>query len=105
MRKLISCLFAGAALVLVMNVVAGPGLAFMAWPAAAGSAMPQVVDRTHKSDRLRMPTANDRRWTPPSAPGVLIGCEPVFSALSSGTHVNVPGRCVAGQKVAEVSIG
>jgi hypothetical protein len=109
MRKFVSYIFAGSAVgVVAMGVIAPPavrGLALRAWPAVAGNAMPQIVDRTHKADRLQAPMANDRRKTPPSAPPVLIGCEPVFSALSSGARANFPGRCVAQQTMTEAVAG
>jgi hypothetical protein len=107
MRKFVSYIFAGSAVVLAMDLIAPPaglGLALMAWPAVAGSVTPQIVDRTHKGDRLQVPMANDRQRTPPSAPQ-LIGCEPVFSALSSGARANFPGRCVAQQTMADVAVG
>jgi hypothetical protein len=108
MRKLVSYIFAGSAVVLAMDVIVPPtglGLAPMARPAVAGNATPQIVDRTHKGDRLQAPMVNDRRWTPPSAPPGLIGCEPVFSALSSGARANFPGRCVAQQTMTDAAAG
>jgi hypothetical protein len=35
----------------------------------------------------------------------LIGCEPVFSALSSGARANFPGRCVALQTMTDAAAG
>jgi len=108
MHKFGSYIFAGSAVVLAMDVIAPPadlGLALMAWPAVAGNTTPQIVDRTHKGDRLKAPMANDRRRTPPSAPPVLIGCEPVFSALSSGARANFPGRCIAQQTMTGAAAG
>jgi hypothetical protein len=108
MRKLVSYIFAGSAVVLAMDVIVPPtglGLAPMARPAVAGNATPQIVDRTHKGDRLQAPMVNDRRWTPPSAPPELIGCEPVFSALSSGARANFPGRCVAQETMTVAAAG
>jgi hypothetical protein len=55
---------------------------------------PQIVDRARKSDRLAVPKASGRQLTPPAAP-VLVGCDPVFSALSKEKHANYPGRCLA----------
>jgi len=107
MRKFVSYGFAGIAVVLAMEVIAPPaglGLALMAWPAVAGSATPQIVDRTHKGDRLHVPRANDRRRTPPSAPPVLIGCEPVFSALSSA-RANLTDRYVGQQTTTDTGAG
>lgn len=97
-RSVISYILAAALVVLVMDVIAPPagfGLAVGAWPSVGGNARPQIVDRTHKGDRLQFPTANDRRHTPSGKPAMLTGCEPVFSALSSGASANFAGRCVA----------
>jgi hypothetical protein len=97
-RSVISYIWAAALVVLMMDIIAPPagfGLAVGAWPSVDGNASPQVVDRTHKSNRLQFPAANDRRNTPSGNPAVLIGCEPVFSALSSGARANFAGRCVA----------
>lgn len=108
MRKFVSYIFAGSAVVLAMDVITPPvglGLALMGWPEVAGNATLQIVDRTHKGDRLQAPMANDRRRTPPSAPPVLIGCEPVFSALSSGARANFPGRCIAQQTMTDAAAG
>ena len=98
MRSFFSCLFAGTLAVLVMDAVAPPvglGLAVMAWPVVDGGAMPQMVNRAHKSDRLKVPLANGRQMAPPIAPAMLVGCEPVFSALSGAAAANRPGRCVS----------
>ena len=108
MRKFVSYIFAGSAVVVAMDVIAPPavrGLALMAWPAVAGNATPEIVDRTHKGDRLQVPMTNDGRKTPPSAPPVLIGCEPVFSALSSGVRANFPGRCIAQETMTDAAAG
>jgi hypothetical protein len=108
MRKFVSYIFAGSAVVLAMGVIVPPvglGFALMGWPEVAGNAPPQIVDRTHKGDRLQAPMANNRRRTLPSAPPVLIGCEPVFSALSSGARANFPGRCIAQQTMTDAAAG
>lgn len=108
MRKFVSCIFAGSAVVLAMDVIVPPadlGLALMARPAVAENTTPQIVDRTHKGNRLQAPMTNDRRWTPSRAPPGLIGCEPVFSALSSGARANFPGRCVAQQTMTDAAAG
>jgi hypothetical protein len=56
---------------------------------------PQVVDRSHKGDKLQLPTANGRRKTPAAAPAMLTGCDPVFSSLSSSSaRANFSGRCI-----------
>jgi len=98
MRGCFSCLFAGALVVLIPDVAAPPvglGLAVMAWPAVDEGIMPQTVNRSDKGDRLQIPLANCRRMAPPAVPAMLIGCEPVFSALSAAVRANYPGRCEA----------
>jgi hypothetical protein len=98
MRGSFLCLFAGILAVLVTDVLAPPagsGLAVVAWPVADGHAMPQVVNRAQKSDRLQIPFGNSRRTPPPATPTMPVGCEPVFSALSSAARANYPGRCIA----------
>ena len=98
MRNIVSYILAGALVVLLLDVVAPPvGLGFgaAAWPSVKKQGpAPQIVDRTHKSDRLLVPNATGRSLTPPAAP-VLVGCDPVFSALSKDKHANYPGRCLA----------
>lgn len=97
MRGLASYIFAAAFVVLAMGVIAPPlglGFAVVARPSADGDVASQRVDRTHKGDRLRLPLANGRK-SPPSAPAMLVGCEPVFSSLSAGARANFAGRCVA----------
>jgi hypothetical protein len=98
LRTVISYILAAAFVVLVMDVLALPagfGLAVGARPSVDGNGMPQIVDRTHKGDRLQFPAAHDRRNAPAGKPAMLIGCEPVFSSLSSGARANYAGRCVA----------
>ena len=98
MRSVISYILAAALVVVLTGIIAPPagfGLAVGAWPSVDGNASPQFVDRSHKSDRLQFPTANHRRNTPSRHPAMLVGCEPVFSALSSGARANFAGRCVA----------
>ena len=98
MRNIASYFLMGALVVLLLDVIAPPaGLDFsaVAWPSVERQGLaPQIVDRTHKSDRLVVPKASGRRLTPPGAP-VLVGCDPVFSALSKDKQANYPGRCLA----------
>lgn len=98
MRNFVSYVLVSLFVVLllaVMGPLAGFGLGVAARPSAQRPAMtPQIVDRTHKSDRLAVPKASGRRLAPPAAP-VLVGCDPVFSALSKEKHANYPGRCLA----------
>ena len=97
MRNFLSYILAGTLVVLLLDVIAPPvglGLGLAAWPPVDSQTIPQVVDRTHKSDRLPVPRATGRRTTPPNAP-MLVGCEPVFSSLSKEKQANFPGRCLA----------
>ena len=98
MRSIVSYILASALVALLLTVFAPPsgiGLGIAAWnPVEGRRSAPQVVDRTHKSDRLQIPRASERQITPPAAP-VLVGCEPVFSALSKEKRANFPGRCLA----------
>jgi len=97
MRNFLSYVSAGALVVLLLDVIAPPvgwGLGLAAWPPVDGQTIPQVVDRTHKSDRFPLPRATGRGTTPPDAP-VLVGCEPVFSALSKEKQADFLGRCLA----------
>jgi len=96
-RSVISYILAAAVVVLVMDVMAPPagfGLAVGARP-SDGNTRPQIVDRTHKADQLQFPAAHNRRNLPSGKPAMLIGCEPVFSSLSSGARANFAGRCMA----------
>ncbi len=98
MRNIVSYILASAFVVLLLAVIippAGLGFGVAAWPSVERQGLaPQIVDRTRKSDRLPVPKASGRRLTPPAAP-VLVGCDPVFSALSKEKQANYPGRCLA----------
>jgi hypothetical protein len=98
MRTIFSYILAGALVLLLLDVIAPPagfGLGLAAWPSVDQNGLsPQIVDRTRKSDRLQVPKASGRQITPKAAP-VLVGCEPVFSALSKDKQANFPGRCLA----------
>jgi hypothetical protein len=96
MRGFISYVLAGIVVGVAMDAIAPPaglGLAAGTWLAVERKETSQVVNRTHKGDRLQL--ANGRRMFPPHAPAVLIGCEPVFSSLSGGSRANFAGRCVS----------
>jgi len=97
MRGLASYLLAGILVMLVLDFIAPPvglGLAIGAQPATDLAVVPnQFVDRTHKGDRLPLPTDIGRQQTPHTP--LMIGCEPAFSPLSTSAHVIVTGRCVA----------
>ena len=98
MRGVMSYFLAGIVVLVAMDAVAPPaglGLAIGAWPSVDANVAEQVVDRTHKGDRLQVPMANSGRTSPASAPVMLIGCEPVFSSLSASSRANFAGRCVA----------
>lgn len=98
MRGFMSYIFAGVIVVVAMDVIAPPaglGLAVGTWPEVDKNTAAQVVDRTHKGDRLQVPTANSRRPSPPQQPATLVGCEPVFSSLSASSRANFAGRCMA----------
>jgi hypothetical protein len=91
-------IFAGVFIVLAMDMVAPPvglGLSVVAWPTFDQSAMPQVVNRANKSNRLQMPVTTGRHTPSSRVPAIPVGCEPVFSALSSSAYANYPGRCAA----------
>jgi hypothetical protein len=97
MRNIVSYALAGALVALLLDVIAPPagfGFGAAAWPSVEKQGLtPQTVDRRQKSDRLLVPKASGRRLTPPAAP-VLVGCDPVFSALSKDKQANYPGRCL-----------
>ena len=98
MRGFVLYIFAGILAVLAMDVVAPPvgfGVPVIAWPAIDQGAMPQVINRARKSDRLQVPVTTGRHRPAPVAPLVPVGCEPVFSALSTSAYANYPGRCMA----------
>jgi len=97
MRGFALGIFVGVLAMPAMDVVAPSvrlGVPVIAWPAIDQGEMPQVVNRAHKSDRLHVPVTTGRHRQP-TAPAMLIGCEPVFSALSNSAYANYPGRCVA----------
>lgn len=97
-RSAISYILVAALVALLMEVLAPPagfGFAVGARPSVDGTARPQIVDRAHKGDKLPFPAANGLRNVPAGKPAMLIGCEPVFSSLSSGARANYAGRCVA----------
>jgi hypothetical protein len=98
MRGFISYILAGIVVLVAMDAIAPPaglGLAIGKWPSVDGNVAEQVVDRTHKGDRLQVPMAKGGRTSPSLAPEMLIGCEPVFSSLSASSRINFPGRCIA----------
>ena len=97
MRSIVSYILAGFIVLTAIDLIAPPigfGLAVFAWPTVNGSALHQSVNRIHKGDRLPLPTTSSRPIAPRAAP-VLVGCEPVFSALSNSRRANYPGRCIS----------
>lgn len=97
MRNFVAYLFAGSVAVLAIGaVVPSAGRGWVgASPSLSDSFAGQVVDRTMKGDRLRVPLTTGRRNLPPSTPKVLVGCEPVFSSLSASSRANFSGRCLS----------
>jgi hypothetical protein len=97
-RSVISYVLAAALTALVLEVIAplaGFALTVGSRPSTDGNAKPQIVDRTHKGDRLQFPAAVSPRLSPSGKPALLIGCEPAFSSLSSGARANFAGRCLS----------
>ena len=98
MRGLASYLLAGILVMLVLDFIAPPaglGFAIGAQPANERVAPDQIVNRTHKGDRMTLPRDIGRQQTPRELYRIMIGCEPAFSPLSSSARVNVPSRCIA----------
>ena len=94
MRGIASYLLAGILAVLVTDFVVLPvgfGLEVRARSVGERSATTQVVDRTHKGERLSPPTSGGMQQTP----AAMIGCDPPFSMLLGAAHANTLGRCVA----------
>lgn len=101
MRGVAAYVLAGILVMLAMDMMAPAGVfgvPVKAWPVVAPETMPatimQSVDRTKKGDRLRAPTAADKRPVPQKAPIVLVGCDPLSSPLSASARANIPGRCL-----------
>ena len=98
MRGLSIYLAAGILVVLAIDFIAPPvglGINALAWPASPRAALVQHVDRTHKGDRLPVPTAADKPSTPIRARPPLIGCDPAFSSLAAVKRPSFPARCIA----------
>ncbi len=98
MRGLVSCLLAGILVVLAMEFFAPPvgfGVVVRATPAAEPNAITQFVDRTHKGDRLSLPTSFGEQRAPEPPLPAMFGCDPPFSRLLASARTNVSGRCVA----------
>jgi len=97
MRGFAGYLMIGVLGVLSMGVVtiAGLGIEVSARPVAEGGAIIQHVDRVLKGDRLDIHRAYGVRPVMKRDLGrVPVGCDPVFSPLSSSARSNYPGRCI-----------
>lgn len=96
MRGLSGGVVAGALFLLTLDAFAPPvgfGLNLRAWPRIeVGQPETQLVDRTHKADRLRFGNA-----APPAAPiNASAGCELPFSSLTrSAQNGDFARRCLA----------
>ena len=98
MRGFASYLLAGILVALALDFIAPPiglGLQVGAWPTVEQGSLVQSVNRSHKGDRLNMPTAVDKSHAPRKSPTVLVGCDPVFSPLSASARANISRHCVA----------
>lgn len=107
MRSVVSYSLASLFVVLVAGFVVPAswlGLPVGARPVVESGMTVQTVDRTNKSNRLKVPlTVIDKKPATiigkeraPAVPAkILDGCDPVFSPLSSSAQANLPGRCIA----------
>jgi hypothetical protein len=97
MRAFMGYLLIGVLAVLAMGLVTvtGLGLAVGARPMPERGAIIQHVDRTHKGDRLDLPTTVGIRPVPKPQITLPEGCEPVFSPLVSAERANILRRCVS----------
>lgn len=99
MRGFAIYLVAGILVVLALDLIAPPvglSLAVGAWPTAEHEPIVQSVNRSHKADRLLVPTTTvGKQRSPARSPVVMVGCDPVFSPLSASAQANFSGRCVA----------
>lgn len=69
------------------------GLAVGARPVTEPGMLTQFVDRTHKGDRLSLPTDVGTQQSP--APPPMVGCEPAYSSLLKSARSTNSGRCIA----------
>lgn len=92
MRGLAAYVLAGILTALALDFVAPPvglGMAVGAPPAAH-----QIVDRTHKGDRLVLPAEVGKQQTPGPLPKVMVGCVPAYSPLLTSARASTAGRCI-----------
>jgi hypothetical protein len=93
MRGLAAYVLAGILTALALDFVVPPvglGMAVGAPPAAD-----QIVDRTHKGDRLVLPTEVGKQQVPNPLPKVMVGCDPAYSPLLTSARASTAGRCIA----------
>jgi len=97
MRAFMGYLLIGVLAVLAMGLVtvAGLGLAVGARPVPERGAIIQHVDRTHKGDRLDLPTTVGSRPVPKQHMALPEGCEPLVSPLVSAGLPSTSGRCLS----------
>lgn len=95
MRAFMGYLLIGVPAVLAMGFVTGLGLAVGARPVPERGAIIQHVDRTHKGDRLDLPTTVGSRPVPKQHMALPEGCEPLVSPLVSAGLPSTSGRCLA----------
>ncbi|HEY1311367.1 MAG TPA: hypothetical protein VGF02_10495 [Pseudolabrys sp.] len=98
MRGLTSYLLAGILVMLVLDFIAPPvglGLAVGATPAVGYAAPQQIVNRTHKGDRLVTPADAGTQQAPSPPPKAMVGCDPSFSPLLTSARAGAAGRCIA----------
>jgi len=96
MRNFISSIVVAAVVALLLDAVVLPAGFSLAVTArhSVDDLSGQGVDRTGKGDRLHVPLANQPA-SPRTAPTMPVGCEPAFSALSTGAYANFAGRCLS----------
>ena len=93
---------AGVLFTLTMDVLARPsatGLVGGARPVQQRSAVSQIVNRRHKTDRLMQADKTTHDIAPSGlAPArsrpVPLGCDPAFSPLLAGARLNYPTHCI-----------
>ncbi len=101
MRGIASYRLAGIAAVLAIGFVASVGLgvtlglAVGARPVTEPGMITQFVDRTHKGDRLSLPTDVGARRAPSAPEAMMIGCEPAYSSLLKPARGTSSGRCIS----------
>ncbi len=104
MRGFMSYILAGILVAIAMAFIAplaGLSLSVGARSTVERGYAVQSVNRAHKGDRLMLPAAADQPQLPVKSPAiksptVLVGCEPVFSALSASAHAILPNGDVLG---------